>query len=172
MLETNIWESNIKLGDKDKINVLVSLMSTAKAQASEWQNRAYIASTASWALILGVLKLYLEDTRGARPTSLVFIFAIFLFEILTQFYLRFAKRAYDGNEEVVQKCEVVLRLKDNRAYFSKVAFFFPDKNISSQEGKPKTGAGIKPDDILLLQSAHIIVSVIVVIFMRVFLSTS
>jgi hypothetical protein len=145
------FDSKIKIDDNRKVDILLKLMESFRSQIMAWHDRAYFAAVASFGLLLGVTKLWINTKDKKWPYLICFICSIIIFEVLTQFYLRSTRQNYQGNEDGKLKCEYALRLKDEDAFFNNDRFFW--KEIPAKElGRP-------PRDINLLINAHIVVSI-------------
>ena len=53
-------ESKVDIKDKEKVDILKSLMESVRSQIMFWHDRAYIAATASFGILLTITKLWID----------------------------------------------------------------------------------------------------------------
>jgi len=144
------FHSSLTIDPHEKVEIVLKLLESSRSQVMTWHNQAYVATTASLALILLVTKFWVS----AWPKTLVGLLAcevaIVAFAILTQLYLRSIQDNYRDNEEHKLKCEYALRLKDENAYFDGARFYWAESG-EMEEGMPAR-------DIRALRWSHAIAS--------------
>ena len=149
--------SNITLDEGEKVSVLTNLMSSCRAERTNWHNQAYIAAVSSFGLLLAVFKVWMDISNKRWILFLSFLMALGFFELLTQLYLNVANEKLVGNNRVILKCEHALKLKDEGVYFqNNYRFFWKDADELEK--------GLSDDwykDIRLLRISHVVVTIFI-----------
>ena len=62
-------KSNVDIKDQEKVDILKSLMESVRSQIMFWHDRAYIAATASFGILLTITKLWIDTLNKTIDTQ-------------------------------------------------------------------------------------------------------
>ena len=123
IISASVPKSAIDISNKS-VDVLLSLMNSAKSNLQEWTERSYKATSWSVGIILTIVSYWiLYGHPGTLKARLIISIGIFFFGSFTQLYLLAAKSAFRGNGDVIVKCEAALKLCEKGSYFKNNYFF-------------------------------------------------
>jgi len=161
-------KSNINVEDKEdkKAEVVLRLLELHRSHILTWHQQAYIAATASLALMVYIFDSYaklLPEQHNLR-TRLIYVVGVALFAGLVQLYLDVVASNYEGNEKCVIKCEYALKLKTDGVYFTASPEARPQPETTIYH-RPDKGPdrGMPPEDVALLAWSHLVVSVMLLL---------
>lgn len=99
------YDSLLVIDQGKRVDIIVSLLQSHRSQIMTWHNQAYVAATASFALLLVMAKYWLEIPNKHPFTLIAFLMAIAMLAQGTRKYLDVAMKNYEGNEDAKLKCE-------------------------------------------------------------------
>lgn len=128
--QINEITGNLKFTDEKKADVLISLLGIFHNNIISWTTRCYQAVTWAVGISFAVVSyVFLNPEKMTLPVRIVISFALLMFGLMIQFYLRRASRAHHGNRLGISKCEAALGLYQLGEYLKERYFFVYSKEM-------------------------------------------
>ena len=150
--------SDISIDDNHKVEVILSVMNSARKHVIEWHNRAYTSTTWSISIMVGVGVFCIKQDDLVDFKWIFFVISILSFLVLGQNYLSNIKNALEGNGRVITKCEDALRLNEEKFYLKSGKIFEPSE----------FGEWVHPEDVDTLIRLHLLVGILVILSVIIF----
>ena len=148
----DVPQSALDISEDKKVDVLVSLVTSLRADHISWIDRSYTAATWSIGLLVTAMSYVVVEKAGIKPNGIFIIAAgMFLFGLTAQLFFCAARNAHHGIGAAISRCEASLKLCTAGSYITSAPFF------------GYSGKWVPPTHITILQIIHLLTLILSVL---------